>query len=210
MENYHDWLYQVFLIEPCLFFYYIYRIAIKKLGYKIFTDKDKLMVDLGSGYVYQRGWSKLNFMCKTYSFNKPFIDIYYDLSSKKPMPFRSDAVFMFYCEHTFEHLPDDCCQYVCNEVYRCLQKGNGFRVVVPDYEIEKQKGTVTNYGEPFNPDACGRHINFFTEDKLKHMLQIAGFKKIYKSQPQKSRFKEMQGKGFDLRPSWSLYVECIK
>lgn len=56
----------------------------------------------------------------------------------------------------------------------------------------------------------GNHINWFDYSKLMKMLEEAGFKRIYRSTPQGSKFKEKCGKEFDIRPSWSLYVEAIK
>lgn len=59
------------------------------------------------------------------------------------------------------------------------------------------------------------HINWWNYKKLKTGLKQAGFKIIYRSLPQKSKFTEMRGKGryngFDsLYPEHSLFVEAIK
>ena len=61
-----------------------------------------------------------------------------------------------------------------------------------------------------NPSLAGFHINWFNYQKLEGMLRQAGFQEISKSAAQGSRFKEMRGRGFDTRPTWSLHVEAIK
>ncbi len=64
-------------------------------------------------------------------------------------------------------------------------------------------------------DEVGKHVNWWTFDKLKRMLVTAGFTTVYRSAPQQSRFPEMQGvgrqTGFDsTHPEISLLVEAVK
>ena len=61
-----------------------------------------------------------------------------------------------------------------------------------------------------DPKRAGRHINWYNYGKLRQMLSKVGFREIYVSSAQMSRFKEMQGTQFDTRPSWSIHVEAIK
>ncbi len=56
----------------------------------------------------------------------------------------------------------------------------------------------------------GFHVNWFNETKLLNLLRDAGFSKVYKTNPQESRYSEMRGIWFDTRPSWSLHIEAIK
>ena len=61
----------------------------------------------------------------------------------------------------------------------------------------------------------GNHINWWNYAKLRRMLKRAGFKKIYRSTEQGSRFPEMRGEGrnygFDsTHPQISLFVEAVK
>ena len=178
------------------------------------------------------------------------------------MPFRNDSVYLFYSEHTFEHISDECCQYIFSEIYRCLRPGGAVRIVVPDmdlaynkygaenntffnYWMEADNATFTEaflilfahprinvnedevkhnyenmekedffdyYSKPLrhDPKRGGRHINWYNFSKLKYMLENAGFKEIYKSSAQASRFEEMRGEQFDTRPWWSIHVEAIK
>ena len=64
-------------------------------------------------------------------------------------------------------------------------------------------------------ECCNNHINWWTYDKLSRMLRQAGFDRVYRSQPQGSRFAEMRGlgrqTGFDsTHPELSLFVEAIR
>lgn len=54
------------------------------------------------------------------------------------------------------------------------------------------------------------HRNAIYFEKLKEMLEKAGFKKIVKSSYQKSADKELRGDMFDRYPEISLFVECYK
>ena len=64
----------------------------------------------------------------------------------------------------------------------------------------------------FRVDAVGDHINYWTFDKAKKMLQTAGFKSIIRSKWNGSASAEMKHKlKFDVfYPNMSLYVESIK
>jgi len=57
-----------------------------------------------------------------------------------------------------------------------------------------------------------RHVNWWNFEKAKSFLENAGFKEIYQSEPNKSKFTELQDKTlFDHRhPKLSMYVEAIK
>lgn len=54
------------------------------------------------------------------------------------------------------------------------------------------------------------HRNAIHFDKLKGLLEKAGFKKIIKSSYQKSADKELRGEQFDRYQDLSLFVECYK
>jgi len=54
------------------------------------------------------------------------------------------------------------------------------------------------------------HVNGFNYNKIRLMLQRAGFKTIYKSAYRKSKVPELRTGAFDNRPTVSLYTECKK
>jgi SAM-dependent methyltransferase len=55
------------------------------------------------------------------------------------MPFADASVSLFYSEHVFEHLTDECCQHAFREMQRALVPGGGVRIVVPDADILYEK-----------------------------------------------------------------------
>lgn len=234
-------------------------------------DPNNLMVNIGGGEFYKRYWRVLDYLdSEWYSWNKRFIDYNFDLTSNKSLPIEDNSVKLFYSEHTFEHIPDEMCQHVFAEMYRCLKKGGGVRIVVPDIDLAYRAYATQDIDffhsiwetvETLHEESCieklflhyfatylenrvapeevkqnfnkmaktefldfyskqidislqkkftGYHINWFDCAKLERMLSHAGFERIYKSTPQGSMFKEMTGKKFDTRPSWSLHVEAIK
>ena len=68
---------------------------------------------------------------------------------------------------------------------------------------------------PLNLNYPHLHVNWWNYKKLSQMLKKAGFKKVYQSFPQKSKFIEMRGRGrycgFDsLYPSHSFFIEAVK
>jgi len=63
--------------------------------------------------------------------------------------------------------------------------------------------------------APGNHINWWNYDKLSEILTESGFRNVYRSEEQESRFSEMQGNGiysgFDTSiPKMSLFIEATK
>lgn len=61
----------------------------------------------------------------------------------------------------------------------------------------------------------GNHLNWWNYSKLERMLSDAGFKIIYRSSYQKSKYRQLRGKGrrtgFDsTHPEVSLFVEAVK
>ena len=99
----------------------------------------KLMVNVGGGPFLEKGWSVLDFQCEHYQHKRKYIDFWYDLTSFEKMPFSDDSVYLFYSEHTFEHISDRPCWFVFSEVYRCLKPGGAFRIVVPDMDLAYEK-----------------------------------------------------------------------
>jgi hypothetical protein len=65
-------------------------------------------------------------------------------------------------------------------------------------------------GLEYDLQRTGEHINWFNFEKMKSMLQQAGFSQIHLSAAQQSIFYEARGLRFDTRPSYSLHVDCIK
>jgi len=159
-------------------------------------------------------WKNMNYPSPHYTFDKRpgNIDIEYDLTSMEPFPFKDNEVDLYYCSHTFEHIPFYCAQYAANEIYRTLKPGGYVRLITPRID----KDTTENYGKPYDHNDNGRHISYYTEEILVLMLKEAGFKDAYESKPQESKCEEMRGELFDNmiypedKPSISAHAEARK
>lgn len=94
-----------------------------------------LFINIGAGKWYARDWKVLEHQGKWYRFARWFIDFEHDLTSRRPFPFANATVRLFYSEHVFEHLKDPWCEHIFQEAHRCLERGGGFRMVVPDADL---------------------------------------------------------------------------
>lgn len=65
-------------------------------------------------------------------------------------------------------------------------------------------------GLEYDWERTGEHINWFNFDKLKRMLERAGFTRVRRSEAQQSQFLEARGSEFDTRAWYSVHVECVK
>lgn len=229
------------------------------------VDKQNLMVNLGGGRYARRHWRVLDFPSQHYSSNNGFIDYCHDLTSEEPLPFSDGSVSFFF---SLEHIPQENCQRIFDEMYRCLKQDGSVRIAVPDFDLAHdalgkndigyfakfgsnggiEKGFLDHFAtfmmDKTSPEelrrnyarmtkeklgdfytqripresqrkSAGNHINWWTFEKLKRMLIEAGFRKIYRSTAQGSRFSELRGtgrnSGFDsTHPEISLFVEAIK
>ena len=102
---------------------------------RTFEHPAELLVNIGAGPWYQRGWKVLDHVGDWYSYPRIFVDFPYDLTSKARMPFEDNSVDLFYSEHVFEHIRNEHCQHALGEVYRTLRVGGGLRMVVPDADL---------------------------------------------------------------------------
>lgn len=108
------------------------KVILKKIDKK--GDENKLLVNLGGGYFFQRHWKVLDHPTKWYTYKTKAIDIDFDLTSNKPLPFKDNSVYLYYSAHVFEHIPDEFCQHILNEVYRTLKRGGAIRIMLPDFD----------------------------------------------------------------------------
>lgn len=102
---------------------------------RLVDNSDKLMVNLGAGHWYVRGWKVLDCQGEWYRYPPLFIDFEHDMTTDRPLPFADSSVDLFYSEHVFEHFKDEWCMHIFREAHRCLVKGGGFRIVVPDADL---------------------------------------------------------------------------
>jgi len=103
-------------------------LILKKIFFKFIDrniDNQNLNINIGGGRWVRRHWKVLDFPSQHYNYYSAIIDYKHDLTSNKPFPFPDNSVCFFYSSHTFEHIPQEFCQYVFNEIYRCLKPGGG-------------------------------------------------------------------------------------
>jgi len=225
------------------------------------------MINIGGGRFFRRHWKILDVETKHYGFMPGVVDYSHDLISSSPFPFKDNQVTLFYSQHTLEHIPQEFCQHIFDEIHRCLKPGGAVRIMVPDFDLAKKaflandlnfdrdwttgpistkflavfasyyidklsleeiKNKIETMGfekyadfltsnipRESQKDHSG-HINWWNFEKLHKMLKNAGFKQIYRSYPQKSKFPEIRGET-DVRSSFdhtlwymSVIVEAIK
>lgn len=103
---------------------------------KRFIDRPKqLYVNIGAGYWYAPNWKNLDYMGEWYSSHKVLIDFSHDLARPSRMPFEDASVDLFYSEHTFEHLTDECVAQAFTELSRSIAPSGGIRISVPDADL---------------------------------------------------------------------------
>lgn len=98
-------------------------------------DNQKLMINIGGGYYFRRHWRVMDFPGQWYYFAKGSIDYEFDLTSGDSFPLASNSVSFFFSSHTLEHIPQECCQHIINEMYRCLKPGGAVRITMPDFDL---------------------------------------------------------------------------
>ena len=92
------------------------------------------MVNIGGGAYYRKHWKVLDYQSFHYRIPSYYIDYNFDLASNNPLPFKTNSVNFFYSSHTLEHIPQEFCQNIFNEFYRCLKKGGAVRLALPDFD----------------------------------------------------------------------------
>jgi len=158
-----------------------------------------------------------------YRFLNGAIDYKFDLTKPVPFPLERESVSFFYSSHTLEHIPQQYCQHIFDEIHRCLKPNGVVRITVPDYDlayeafkerrveffmhnkfeenfrrIEKKEFAeyyISQIPLESQRELGGNHINWWNYDKLEMCLKTAGFGRVYRSEEQSSCFPEMRGKG---------------
>ena len=108
-------------------------------------DKENLMVNVGGGYFFKRHWRILDYTSEYYNYQRMIIDYFFNLASNKPFPFKNNEVKFFFSSHTVEHIPQEYCQNIFNEIYRCLKPGGAVRIVTPDFDWGYEAYSKKNY-----------------------------------------------------------------
>lgn len=112
-------------------------------------DSENLMVNIGGGVFIKRHWKNLDYRSDVSPYNPAYLDYDFDLTSAEPFPFRSGAVKFFYSSHTLEHIPQEFCDHIFKEIYRCLKPSGAVRLTMPDFDKvydEYGTGKIVSWG----------------------------------------------------------------
>ncbi len=159
------------------------KIRIMKLIYR----KKYRMINIGGGDYHRRYWSVLDFPSEHYSYDPKKIQYIFDLTSGKPLPFRDKTVKFFFSAHTFEHIPQEHCQHIFNELFRCLEKDGAIRITSPDFDkgyeaySKKNKNFFVKFpGDNIHQKFLNFFATYFMEKTSKRELE-KNFKEMNKN-----------------------------
>lgn len=128
------------------------------------VDRDKLMVNVGGGWYFRRHWKVMDFPSEHYRFVGGVVDYRHNLASFDCFPFADNSVAFFYSSHTLEHIPQEYCQHVLDEMHRCLRCGGAVRLALPDFDLalEAFRRNNPDFFVKY-PGSCieERFLNFF-------------------------------------------------
>jgi len=93
------------------------------------------MINIGGGEYVRRHWKVLDYISSHYQYNNIYVDYHFDLTSNLPLPFSDNSVEFFFTSHTLEHIPQEFCQFILNEIYRCLKIGGAVRFNMPNFDL---------------------------------------------------------------------------
>ncbi len=77
----------------------------------------------------------MDFSSQWYGYANGAIDYQFDLTSCDQFPLESESVSFFYSSHTLEHIPQEYCQHILDEMFRCLKHGGTMRLTMPDFDL---------------------------------------------------------------------------
>lgn len=183
-----------------------------------------LSVNLGSGGTGLDGWVNVEF--------RRMKDTVLVLDLRHPLPIASESARRVFIEHVLEHLEfrRDALALV-REVYRILQPGGTFRVIVPDLEKYARayvSGSRSDWSEAgWDLDAMpadiytpmhilnhsfhqeGEHLFGYDFETMQWLLRKAGFATIEKMAFRESLDPELAIDQEEHR-KYSLYVDAVK
>ena len=196
-------------------------LALRNRRIQVARLPDRSLLNLGCGNAIHPDFLNLDWHWR------PGVNLCWDLS--KRLPLVSDSMRGVYTEHCLEHLELPVVRFVVGEVFRVLQRGATFRVVVPDFQLyfslyaQFQSGLqppVPYHPHPLPPSITPfmaieevfflhGHRTGFDFEKLELLLQEAGFSEIRRASFHQGRNPELLIDSPE-REIESLYVEAVK
>lgn len=200
--------------------------------------KPKLYVNIGGAKGLDKiksplDWKVLDVSGKASAYNV-------DLNAQTKFPIENDVVTAYYSSMTLEHIYPENLLFVLKEVYRTLDKGGLFRIVVPDFTIGmkwflnspekldiKSNPTAPDYypntkmGKLMawaisempagKPGKRTGHRQMFDYETMVWWLVKAGFQRDKIHSMKYGKHSDVfTGMDFDRYREWSLYVEVSK
>ena len=138
---------------------YIYLLHFRKIILESLMGskaKKRLMINIGGGLYFRPGWRVMDYVSPFYPFAGKYIDYNIDLMGKVSFPFEDNSVAVFYSSHTLEHIPQEFCQNILDEIHRCLEPGGVVRLTMPDYDI--LRAAALRNDEPFFESQMARDL----------------------------------------------------
>ncbi len=197
----------------------LYWQAIRRL-----SKQRGLSINLGSGGTGKPGW--INIELRRHKDTNLCLDI------RKPLPFSDCSARRVLAEHVIEHLDftTDALN-LAREVWRVLEPGGIFRVVVPDCERYLHayvSGSLENWAslgwdlrnmpdDIYTPmhiidhtfHQGGEHLFGYDFDTLRFLLKKAGFSMIEQCRFRESRDKDI-ATDLEVHRRYSLYVDAVR
>jgi ubiquinone/menaquinone biosynthesis C-methylase UbiE len=119
-------------------------LLLKRLNVLLFGQKS-IRVNIGGGNFIRPGWLSMDYQSESYPYQLSLLDHNFDLTSGEPFPFADNSVDFFYSQHTLEHIPQEHCDFIFAEMYRCLKPGGAVRLNMPDYDLAYAAAKAGNF-----------------------------------------------------------------
>lgn len=196
-------------------------IAKKKIQKLVLDRNNKVMLNIGCGTDYKKGWINID---NNSDNNIDTIDLNWDL--RNPLPFDDGTVDYIFNEHFLEHLTVEEGQKSLRDFKRVLKPGGVMRIAMPDLDEAvknysdkkwKSKPIIKNFGMEFvetNAELLNMvfswwgHKWLYNWEELERRLKQAGFTKMQRSKHSKSKYKELNN--LETRQESVLIAEATK
>jgi predicted SAM-dependent methyltransferase len=188
---------------------------VNRFRFAKFKKMETLKLNVGCGKVKLPGWVNIDI--------EPDADLVIDV--RKSLPFDNNSVGYIYNEHVLEHFTYEEGDKVLKEFERSLKPGGVLRIATPDldYIIEKYSADWKNeewlsWAEFEFIKTRGQMLNIcfswwghkylYNEEDLRNKLIKTGFRRIVRSEWNKSKYPELSG--LETRKDSKLILEAEK
>jgi SAM-dependent methyltransferase len=120
--------------------YYNYELI--RLSSEEKIDKNKVLINIGSGDWSHIGWINLDYPSEWYKkVQKNHQIIAFDIRKDK-IPFANSSVDVIYCSHVIEHIENEYIENLFTECFRVLKAKGIMRITCPDAEFLYQVSKI--------------------------------------------------------------------